>query len=313
MELQNSFYTEYLSETSLVITQEDFGNELYDILSPIRSLLAKDREILSYSLARYAGANARLAFFCQWFFVSNSIFCGPDKLFTEDQEFLRKKVPTQLRGISNLYDLIDKDIDSIFLPTQIAFLSAKQNDLMSSLLLKYPFLGKYLNQMFLGEIKVSMLADQKFLYTPSFTLSTYLEKQYTGLSFLQIGLPCLLGFLFAFSQENSPVNPQKVKWVMLLEVLKGIAFLHQVNSSNKLDLFVYRESLSDKDRFNWLQKDYSKQLATVLTSKENKEKVNQIKQRVQAKTTSDLESLILPEKNLSMLRDLLEWTSYLTN
>ena len=59
MFLQNSVLTEFLSEANLVLAQENFGNQLEDLLVPIKNFLQKEKQLLSFSLAKTKLASER--------------------------------------------------------------------------------------------------------------------------------------------------------------------------------------------------------------------------------------------------------------
>jgi hypothetical protein len=307
MLLQSAFLTDYLAESNLVLTQEDYGNKLFDFLSPIRAFLHKDQEILSFSLARYAGADSRIAFFCQWFYHTLQITRYPHALLEEDRQYFRKKVPIRLRGVPNLYDLVDKDITEVILPEQIAFMNSKTRLLIDDILVKNDFLAKYLSSSFLSQFTASELLCRKRLYAEEVSLNQYMEAQSFRLSYAAVCLPTLLGMCYSFHQPENPVNPKAIKWALLEEVLKSIAILHQTQENSDLAEFAYFSRLSEREQFNWLQITESERKQVASTNPEVVGIVNQMRERFFQKALHEFEVLILPDKDRQIIRDLIDW------
>jgi hypothetical protein len=305
--LKTTFLTEFLTESNLILTQEDYGNKLYDLLSPVRNLLHKEKDVLTFSIARYCGADTRLAFFCEWYYQTFRLTIDGTDLLEENREYLRKRVPVRLKGIPNLYDLIDYDIKSLFLPQQITFMHNKSIALSNDVLKKNDYLAKFLSGNYFNRPVSGEVFSRKYLYTEDFNISQYLEAQTERLSFVMIAYPALLAFTYTFNQDDSPINPKKIKWVLLEEILKSIACLHQTGSNEDFYLFIYRSRLSEKEEFEWLQKSTKDQIQTVQNKSEVKEIAEKHRQRIYEKSKTDLKALVFPEKDKDMLSDLLDW------
>jgi hypothetical protein len=307
MFLQSSFLTEFLSESNLVLTQEDVGNKLHDLFAPIRTLLHRDQTILAFSLARYCGANTRLAFFCQWYFETSCLQQSPLQLVEENRLYLRKKVPLKLRGVPNLHDLIDSDIENCFLPEQLAFMQNKSFELIQDLLFKHEYLGKYLSPVSLSQFRISQVVSHKYLYAEDFNFNLYLEAQETRTSFLQISLPCLLGFAFSFNQVDNPVNPKAVKWVLVEEIFRLMAALHQTALDKNYLEMVYRSRLNDKDQFEWLQLSPEVKTRRLNNNQEVKDLAKSYRRKLYERVNNHLQNLVFPDKYTEMLKDLSQW------
>jgi len=191
---KSNFYVEFLSESNLILTQDDYGNGLNNILTPIRNYLQnKDQEVLSFALSRYSGANARLAFYSEWFFQTTRLTFDTQPLIEESKDFLLKKVPLSLKGVPNLYKIVEHDVFEFYLPRQLSFMQAKQRETEYDLVRKNPFLSKYLNSRFLSKVTASDVLSRQNVYSSKVNLGQFIEAQGTRSSFVQIGLPCLLG------------------------------------------------------------------------------------------------------------------------
>ena len=81
------------------------------------------------------------------------------------------------------------------------------------------------------------------IYKENLTVSEFIEAQSQRSSFVQIGLPCILGLSYTFNQPDNPINPDGVKWVLLENLLKNIATLHFSRDNFKLiDLTIEQNS-----------------------------------------------------------------------
>jgi hypothetical protein len=305
--LKTAFLTEFLSETNLILTQEDYGNKLYDLLSPIRNLMQEEKDVLTFSISRYCGADTRLAFFAEWHYQTIKLTLDSSKLLEENRKYFKKRVPLRLKGVPNLYDLIDHDIKSLFLPQQITFLHTKSLNMMRDILFKNEHLSKYLSNNYLNRVVSGEITSKKYLYTEDFSLFQFNEAQSHRVSYALIAYPALLGLTYNFNQSGSEINPKGVKWVLIEEILESIANLHETGESKELDLFIYRSRLTEKDEFEWLQKSYQDKLRIIAQTPEVKEIVNNTRKRVYDKAKNDLENLIFPEKYKDMFNDLLDW------
>jgi len=304
---QKSAVTEFLSECNLALTQGDSGLGFDDVLVPIRNLLSQENDLISYSLARYAGANSQLAFFAEWYYQVYKLGLDSRPLLEENRSYFRKVVPLKIKGVPNLYDLIDQDIIERFLSRQIGFMQNKLYEFTWDYNRKYPYLSKYLNPSFLNKLTGGDVSTRKYLYRESLNSSEYVKNQSYRSSAVLITFPCLLGFVFNFNQEASFINSKGVKWVVLEEVLDVIAMLHQTASTPDLRLFLYYSSLSDKEQFSWLQLSEEKKLILTLSSPENKQSHKEIRNRAWEQAKNSLEILNFPEKYKQMLSDLLTW------
>jgi hypothetical protein len=308
---QSSYISEFLSEANLILTRENFGNKMDGVIQPIRNLFLKEKDLLAFSLARYCGADSRLAFTCEWLYQSTYISLNPAKLNQENINLFRKKVPLRLRGVPNLHSRIDEEINSYFLPLQLNFLLSIREDLLCQINKNYPNVEKYLNRGFISQIIANCYQSNLKMYSQDLPLKTFLDCQYTRTSFLQVALPCLVGFTYQFNLETNLINPNGIRWSILEEVLKQIAFLHQTGSGqdplHSLERFVYMSRLSERDEFDWWQKDLQKQYQQVIASPEARELAQTERNKVYSQAKTNIANLILPEKYPPMIQELLEW------
>jgi len=304
---QQSAITEFLAECNLALTQGDSGLGFEDVLVPIRNLLSAEQDLISYSLCRYAGANSQLAFFAEWFYQVYKLGLDSRPLLEENRTYFRKIVPLKLKGVPNLYELIDQDIVERFLSRQISFMQNKLYEFTWDYVRKYPYLSKYLNPSYLNKLTAGDVSTHKYLYRESMHTSEYVKSQSYRSSAVMITFPCLLGFTFNFNQEGSYINAKGIKWVVLEEILDAVAMLHQTAATPDLRVFLYYSSLDDKEQFNWLQLSDEKKLVLTLSSQENKQTHKELRNRVWEQAKHSLETLYFPDKYKSMLQDLLTW------
>ncbi len=305
----SGFLAEFYNEVNFVLTQEDHGNQMEEVLAPVKNLFLEEKSLLSFSLARYCGANTRISFFCEWYFQVLNITKDTNQLYLANQNYLRKKVPLRLRGLPNLYEVVDKHIENIFLPSQIGVMHSKNVELTNELKERYPYLSKYLNKDYLSKFIGGEIISIASIYREEITTSQYLKAQGQRLSFVQIALPCLLGLSYSFNQPNNPINPEKVKWVLLEEVLRDIATLYQIYHTEDLQRFLYLKSLSESEEFNYLKSQESTQSKLALQSNSTRQQANEYKDKILFNAINNLEALVFPDNYKEMIRDLIEWSS----
>lgn len=307
MASSSNFLTEFLVETNALLAQIDYGNKLHDIISPIKNLMLKEKELLAFSMARYCGANTKIAFFCEWYFQVLKLTSNTLPLFKENQEYFYKKVPIRLRGVPNIYQLVDQDI-LVFVPQQLALIQTKSKAIMDSLVVSYPYLSKYLNDTFLSQIIASQYSSRKNKYVERMSISEYLESQMTSDSFVKIALPCLVGFHFNFNQSTSQVNPNEIKWIMIEELLKNISLLNQLSQNKDFEEFLHWSTLTEKEEFEWLQLDQKNRLQRMLATPATRDAAKVHKEKIYKSTTNNINSVTFPEQHKKMLLELLDWS-----
>jgi hypothetical protein len=224
----------------------------------------------------------------------------------ESRSYFNKKIPIKFRGIPNITAMVEEDI-SVFVPQQLSLLQSKSKAIMDSLVTKQPYLAKYLSDQFLNQVLASVYTSNKRKYVENLSLSEYLEAQSSGTSFVQIALPCLLGFCFNFNQQNSLVMADAVKWVFLEEVLKNISLLHQINQNQKFESFLYASTMSEKEEFDWMQMSQKSKLQKLMANNEIKEIAHAQKTKIYNSALQSLSNLSLPDNHREMLRELLDW------
>jgi hypothetical protein len=308
MQTDPALIKEFLSEANQLITQDDYGKGLYDLLTPIRNLLLNRKDLLTFSIAKYAGADNRLAFFCEWFYLTNLLTVETDLLKKEDAEYLKRKIPLRLRGVKTLNQIVERDVERVFLPRQVAVLHLKTQEYIQSLVSRDSVLEKYLNKSYLNSFVSSEVASIKRIYQESQTMSDYLSVQGERSSFVLLGLPCLLGLTYYLNQPSTKNLGKSVKWVLLEELLKDIACLHQTASGSDFQMFVYASRLSEKDEYHWLSLKPEDRLRESLASDDAKEIIKNVREKIYLKAKNNLHQSNLPEKFEAMIGDLLEWS-----
>jgi len=302
-----SAVTEFLAECNLALAQGDSGLGFEDVLVPIRNLLNREQDLISFSLARYSGANSQLSFFAEWFYQLYKLSLDSRSLLEENQLYFRKIVPLKIKGVPNLYDMVDKDIIEKFLSRQITFMQSKMYELTWDYVRKYPYLSKYLSPSHLNKLTSGDVTTHKYLYRESVPLSEYIKHQSYRSSAVLITFPCMLGFAFSFNQEGSFINSKGIKWILLEEILDTVAMLHQTAGTHDLRLFLYYSALSDKEQFNYLQLSDDKKILLALSSQEAKDSYKDIRNRAWEQAKQSLQNLTFPDKYKQMLADLLTW------
>jgi hypothetical protein len=308
MQTDPTLVKEFLSEANQLITQDDYGKGLYDLLTPIRNLLLNRKDLLTFSIAKYAGADNRLAFFCEWFYLTHKLTVETNLLKTENVEYLRKKIPLRLRGVKNLDHNIERDATQVFLPRQVAVLHLKTQEYIQGLINRDSVLDKYLNKGYLNSFVSSEITSIKRIYQESQTVNDYLSVQGERSSFVMLGLPCLLGLTYHLNQPATKAIGKSVKWVLLEEVLKDIARLHQTASNKEFQKFVYASKLSEKDEYHYLSLSEHDRARQSEGSEDAKEIVKSMREKIYQKASHGLKQTNLPDKFGSMIGDLLEWS-----
>jgi len=307
MFLQSSYTTEYLSETNLIITQEDFGNQLTDVLQPIKLYLQDDQDLLAFSLTRYCGGDTRLAFFAQWLLMTSLLAFDSEDLRIKTREYLLKKNANNLKSLEEYGARINKISDELFLPMQINIMQSKVSSLANDIIVRNPYLNKYLSRNFYGRVLAHELRSRSFWLHDEMTLTEYLSMQSKRESYLYIAYPALIGLSYSFHQSESLVNPKAIKWVLLEEVLEIISALHQTASGFELERMMYYDSLDSNDKHLWITLSLKEQKKILLHNSEIQQQGKDYRLQQHRKGTNILESLVLPDKYMNMLKDLLDW------
>lgn len=306
---ESTFLIEYLSETNVILAQIDYSHKLQDLINPIRNFLLKQKELLSFSMARYSGSNAQIAFFCEWYYQILKLTSDTDSLLEENRQYFTKKIPIKFRGIPNIYNLVEQDI-VLFVPQQLSLLQTKTKTILDNLVIKFPYLSKYFNDEFLSQILSSVYTSNKRKYSESLSLSEYLESQSTSVSFALIGFPCLVGLCHYYNQDSSPVDPSTVRWVMIEEILKNLSLLHQINQDKKFDEFVYSLTLTEKEEFEWMQLDSGLKIQKILGNTEVRESIKSHKNRIYSSTQQQIKRLEIQPAQTELLNELLNWVNH---
>lgn len=307
MQFGNSFVSEFQAESGLILAQGDTGNRLEDILIPISNILNKEQELLSFSLARYCGANSRVAFFCEWYFQTTRITQDITLLHQENYLYLASKASSSIRASQLFKELIEFEISNHFIPHQLAFIHQKSQELVGDLLLKFTFLHKYLNSSYLNRFVVNELSNYRFLQSDVLDIDTISSIQTMRSSFVQICLPCLVGFVYDFNREDSVINPKGVKWEALEDIFKSIASLHQTAVDVDFRKLMFESKLNSINRIEWLDLSETEKAEKSLQNIENMSDIKSIRDKVYQNTLPKLEQLIFPEKYKNMIKDLIDW------
>lgn len=307
MFLQSAYLTELLSEANMVFAQEDFGNKLSDVLTPMKKVFLEDKQILPYSLSRYCGGDSRIGFYVQWFYYNYLFSHDSTILYTQNLEYLSKRIHDKFSQQPGVQKIIEKQINEFFIPRQLQIFRAKSAELVADIVYKSPYMSKYLSGQYTSQFLASDIQLQRLLYSGDIPLNSVLDAQSTRTGFALIGYPILVSFYFAFNQPDNPINARAIQWGSIEELLKEISFLYQAECDDSLMGFIHCAGLSEKSVVEWLNAtdDYKR-----MTSKDNRDArdmVARIKAKVHTKCLSDLDNIIFPDKFKTMLNDLIEW------
>lgn len=307
MFLQSSYTTEYLSETNLVLTQEDYGNKLTDFLQPIKHYLTDDQDLLAFSLARYCGANTHLAFYLQWLLMTTLLTVDTTELQIKTREYLLKKRAASLTDLENVGTMVNKMADTVYLPFQMNLIQSKSYSMVADLIHKHTYLHKYLSRTFYGKILANEMRCRSFWLQENLTVQEYVGMQGLRESYMYVGYPILVSLAYNFNQTESVVNPSAIKWVFLEEVLEIISSLHQTGRGFELERMYYYETLDASGKVEWLSLSLTEQKKVLLHNDQIQQKGKEFRLSQHRKGLNTLENLRLPDQYKEMLVDLLEW------
>lgn len=306
---EQKIITEYLSELNTFLSQMDPDGNLKELLVPVRNYMQAQKDLISFSLCRYCGANAQISFFCEWFAQVWFLSKNQQYLFKYNQEYWRNKVPTTLRGLPNLYNLVDTHIYEHFLPFQLLILHTETQRQMQRLYESYRFLQRYLRSSLFKDLIASQVFVIGGLYThEEIATSKYLKNINYQISYIQIAIPCLLGLRFHFYESRLATSPDNIQWLILEEVLENISALHYTRNSNRIAEFLYQNSISDQQKFRWWQLTDSEKRKILEDDADLKHNTLDIRNKIFQKTKTLIPSTELPVKNQQLLLSLLHWS-----
>lgn len=307
MKIDPNFSREFLTELNRRMTSDSWSRHVYDLTTPIRNLFLESKDLLTFSLARYAGGSVKIAFACQWYFQTLEVLQNPQALIEENLKYFKKKIPLRLRGVPGLDKKVTSHIKDFILPQQNIILFSRLKEFLNELVEEFPYFSKYFSDDLLAKIQFSQLMEIKPLYQEVVTQSQYLDSQSTRNSFVKVSLPCLLGLLFTFNNGPLKIESKNIKQVLLEEIFKSIAALHQTAISKDFQMFIYASRLSEKEEFLWWQMDLNKQLQLAIASSEAREICKSLREKIYQNATNNLSSVGLNERHKNMVYDLLQW------
>lgn len=302
-----NFLSQYLTLVNQTLWQEENGHHLNDLFTPLRNLFLNQKELMSYSLCKHFGGSNELAFFSQWYYTVQKLYQDSSGLFAENQNYFRKKIPLTLKEAAGVNEVVDKDIENIFLPKQLRILQQKTQELIEALVKTEPNLEKYLNKTFLTSFDSGDVVSSKKLYQENLTVSQYFDAQGTRLSFAYIGFPALLGMIFYFYKQGSKLNPKSTKWTLIEETLKNISALHQNATSKELECFVHYSRLELDQKVLWWGLTSSEQLQKSLASTDTRQIIQNLKEKVYRNCLNNLDYIVIPDRYKELINDLIQW------
>ena len=301
------FLGQYLTLVNQTLSQEENGHHLHDLIAPLRNLFLSHKELMSFSLCRHFGGSSELAFFSEWFYQSQKLYQNSSDLFAENQNYFRKKIPLTLKDATGINEVIDIDIENVFLPKQLRILQLKTQELIEKLIRSEPNLEKYLNKTFISSFDVGDVVSSKKLYQENLTVSQYFDAQGTRLSFAYIGFPALLGMVFYFYKHGSKLNPKTTKWSLIEEMLKNISALHQTAGNKDLEKFVYYSRLEVDQKSQWWLLDSEQQLQKSSASTDVRQIIINLRDKVYRSCLNNLDYVAIPDRYKELINDLVQW------
>jgi hypothetical protein len=302
-----NFLGQYLAMVNQALNQEENSHHFNDVLSPVKNLFLNQKELMSFSLCRHFGGSSELAFFSEWFYQIHLLNQDYSALILENQNYFRKKIPSNLKEVEGVVEAVDVQIKDVFLPMQLRILQQKTQDMIENILKSEPNLEKYLNKTFLSSFDVSKIISSNVLYQPNLTVSQYFDAQGVGLSFAHIGFPALLGMLFYFHKQGSKLNPKTTKWLLIEEMLKNISALHQTSSNKEFEKFVYYSRLEQDDKSAWWQLNYGQQLQKSSSSTDCKQVITNLRDKIYSNCLNNLDYVVIPDRYKELINDLVQW------
>ncbi len=301
----SNFVVEFLSEVNLILAQFDSGNRMYELLQPVKNLFLKEKNLLSYSICRYNGGSPQLSFFCEWYYQICKTTDNPSLLKLENQDFLTKKIPRELKELDQIQVKIESDV-LVFLNTQLSILHSKTRELNDLAIHKNPSVIKYLDYNYVNKFFGNQYLTRKSTYDES-TVADFLEAKGGSLAYTQIVLPFLIGTMYGYSQPDSIVNPESVKWVLLEEVLKNIAILYEINKNHEFEEFLMVHTMDISQKKEWYSLDIKNQFQKIIASTSVREQFNSHRNKIIENIIKNIDHIKLPEKSMEILIDLFDW------
>jgi large subunit ribosomal protein L34 len=305
MFLKNSFLTDFLGEINLIFTQEEYSSEARDFLYPLKNFFLSQQDILSFSISKYVGGDARLALLCEWYFESFVLTLQPQTLIQENQLYLEKRLPVDIRQDERAIREVENLIETYYIPMQLRFLHHKEREIVYDVVLRYPFLNKYLNNQFLYHSVSSELATHSRVLKNDITASQYLGFQAARKSFLLIGLPCILSFAYIFNEPDTIYNSKALKWSLLEDIARSISLLHETSATVDYLLFLSTKQMDAKARLEWLTLSRSEQFARAYGNPELMNEFKTMREKVHKQLNSNLNELVFPEQCFLTKREFL--------
>lgn len=307
MFLESSYTKEYLSEVNLMLTQEDYGNKLSDLIHPLKNHLQEDPDLLPYSLARYSGGDGRIAFFVQLLMLYTSLSFDTSALKIKTREYFLHKNQQNISLTSEFANEVNRVVDTVYLPVQLSLLQSKVESLSFDIMAKYPYIQKYFSRTFYMRAIINEVSAKGVIFKNEATAVEYLSYQGLRESYLSIGYPVLAGMVFDFYNPDSVINPKAIKWVIIEDILEIISALHQTAKNIELESHLYYFELNQQSRIEWVLKSHKERKHLLLDKTDIQSKGREYRLNLHRKATSLLQTIVLPDKNMTMLKDLLDW------
>jgi hypothetical protein len=302
----SALYPEFLAESNIALNQEDDGNQLAYLLTPIRQLLqSKQRPFTAFALARAAGAPSQLAFFAEWSSFVGQVLQNLHTLSEYNYEYFASLAGKDARStevISYLQDLSKGQI----LTMQIAFLNQKLEQLRLDTFTRFGEVSRFVTYAQFHKVFTAENLLSRTLVSPKTTLAQYLDVLAGGFSFYTVGLPVLCGITYSMREYDTVLDTSKIQWSMIDSILKNISLLVRTTNRGTLALFLKEQVVGNK--VEWFAAGLQERLDLALGDGEIVDQIKQIRTKVYDRTKKDIEYVVLPAGQKAILEQLIAWS-----
>ncbi|GAB4149272.1 MAG: hypothetical protein OHK0017_13050 [Patescibacteria group bacterium] len=306
------FVSQYISELTLIWAGFNDSSEasLYEILAPLKQHLEKEQTLLAYSLCAFLGGNPLLSVWVEWINQYSNLLNNQAQLNNLNQEAVNS-----IYGPGILSQEEQTRIAAEYTSLQLQWMHSQMWEIHSLLIQKYPNVKKFIEPDF-WTLHLSAKSFLLNMYAGNdLKLADVLENLSLDRGFLMITIPCILGMVFSFSDPDSLVNQEAIKWHDLRKIMDQISTLYGITSQtpNQVENYMHYTRLDQLHKIQWWNLS---QVDKALQIKENQEIENtltQLKIQLVSNIKEDIDRIILPEKYQNFLRELTDWIDQLNS
>ena len=307
MHLQPEYLSEYLAEVNAILRPPDQERLLCEFLHPLKMYLTKRTRVISFALARYCGASARLALTSEWLYQTSQLNYDKSALLEENTLYFQDRYAAAVDKNPSLKIVIEQDIKSRFLPLQLKYLRDTTRDLIQAQVGTAPWLRPWLA----GEISTRPLTTkfrlQAAFYTREISPELFASELRYGEGFALLVLPCLVGILAA-TKHRPELFADPVDFQTLETVLFGISTLYELATHFTAAHYYYVSQLSSSALTGWYVASPEYRRQKVRADWNTQKFLESLRGDYRQRTTRSLESLSLPARHRGLLEELLAWS-----